>query len=223
MLNFLDEYRKLELPRDLLYRVPELKYLRVIPAYHCCADESTVMAICERGFAALSPRDSGFFGRGMYFTLDLEYAVDHYCKDGSAVVMCCDVVVGNVYPVIEDPADTVQGLLGTPADWRYDASFAAVGWDASAKRMTGGELFESPQPCRPQLAREAGRDLRSELVLFDMASILPRFVLHMRRKEEDDYAGHGRKLGQLAATVELGSRDEYEAARAENNSTVMLE
>ena len=51
--------------------------------------------------------DDGFFGQGIYLTLDSEYAIEEYGRrqDGQPEValVVCAVLVGSAFPVVEMP------------------------------------------------------------------------------------------------------------------------
>ena len=79
-------------------------------------------SICTTGFAALSATDLGYFSQG-YFSFELDYVVQQYGGDGDAdgnvAVIVCNVVVGNMYPVIENPGGP-NSLNGKPPVPKYD-------------------------------------------------------------------------------------------------------
>ena len=81
------------------------------------------MACRQTGFAQLSTTDAGFYSQGYYFTFELEYAVEQYGEpfdaEGNVAVIVCNVVVGNMYPVIEAPGDP-HSLNGKPAVPKYE-------------------------------------------------------------------------------------------------------
>jgi hypothetical protein len=100
-------------------RHPRCPWVRVLTVYHACRDAATALSICRTGFAALASLDAGYYSQGLYFTLELDYALAQYGADmldpeGRATVLVCDVAVGNVYPVIEHPSDPARSLMGRP-------------------------------------------------------------------------------------------------------------
>ena len=97
-------------------------WARVLTVFHACWSFEVAATICRSGFAALSTRDPGFYGQGLYFTGDLDYAAGVYGRSmrdesGRVTVLVCDVAVGNAYPVIElpDGADSLKGRPQAPA------------------------------------------------------------------------------------------------------------
>jgi hypothetical protein len=88
--------------------------------------------------------------------------------DGRGQVMVCDVVSGNVYPVIEEPLDAAAAaalptddgrrrlgsLLGRPAVPKYEAHFAVVEVESKVARPC---LCQPAGPGRePTMDKRAG-------------------------------------------------------------------
>jgi len=87
----------------------------------CGVKDSVVPNIIENGLTAIGTTDSGFFGTGVYLTLQAEYAcmyalgefsdkVAPLPKGTHATLLLCWVSVGNVYPV-------TQAADYTPGTW----------------------------------------------------------------------------------------------------------
>ena len=148
---------------------------RVHTVFHVCNDETTALQICKTGFAKLASLDAGFFSMGLYFSFELDYIVPQYGigegkvdADGCVTVLVCNVVVGNLYPVIENPhGPKEQSLKGKAQVPKYDAHAVVVAQDSCL-------------PC-PHSQWNA-KTTFSELVLFEDAAILPRFVLTLRAR-----------------------------------------
>ena len=142
----------------------------VYTVFHAAPSLEVAKTICATGFAQLAATDAGWFSQGLYFTFELDYAVENYGTpdaDGNVTVLVCNVVVGNLYPVIEDP-DGATSLKGKPGVPKYDAH--------------GVLVREGPcKPC-PPAQWGAGPRMFSELVVFDSASILPRCILGVRKQ-----------------------------------------
>ena len=70
-------------------------------------------------FAVLQTLDPGFFGQGIYLTMDHDYAIEEYGRRVFGLtrvpLLICVVVVGNTLPVmpIRTPPDAIAG--GTSA------------------------------------------------------------------------------------------------------------
>lgn len=157
----------------LLSNLPSLRWVELHTVFHGCKDVETAKKICSSGFAQLASLDPGFYGQGLYFTFDLSYAVKYAKLANSAgppCILVCDVVFGNLYPVIEDPdsprqpdADTlgrVPSLLGQPMVPKYDAHGAVVHRESGRPSGAPGSV--------------------TELVLFESSAILPRCILSLQ-------------------------------------------
>jgi len=137
----------------------------VVPMIHG-TNEGAVWQICQTGFTTVSTVDAGWFGKGMYFTSDAPYALDYYCKannEGEKIVIIAFVIPGNVYPVIEDPHEEGENSLkGKPFKNGYQSHFTVVNTEGL--------------PCKI----DHKEDKYSELVVFQEAQILPKYVLYVR-------------------------------------------
>lgn len=60
-------------------------------------------SIITTGFAALGGLDPGWYGKGIYFTGSVRYALPYFGAQPSPAVLFCYVITGNTYPVIEHP------------------------------------------------------------------------------------------------------------------------
>jgi hypothetical protein len=62
--------------RPVLASDPRCPWASVYTAFHACRNVELAIKICETGAAVLASRDAGFYAQGLYFTLDLDYAVE---------------------------------------------------------------------------------------------------------------------------------------------------
>ena len=120
-----------------------------------------VNSIFENGFAAVSTLDDGYYGRGIYFTRDLDYALK-YGKAALLGVVC----PGNVYPVKEHPF-RAGSLRGNPCQSGYQSHFTVV---SKANTVTAFPIGRS-EVVNPQKHAD-------ELVVFESAQTLPLFVVY---------------------------------------------
>ena len=143
-------------------------------------------------FAVLQKLDAGYFGQGIYLTMDPEYAIAEYGRRVFGLtrvpLLVCVVVVGNTLPVmplrsnptpgvmrshhdgrlaqvVESP-HTPEGFLGKAIVGKADSHIARVANDAAAN---GGDT--DPLPCLP--ARWAAVQSFSEIVVRDESQVLP--------------------------------------------------
>ena len=93
-----------------------------------CSFSEVVQSILRGNFANLSKLDAGYFGAGMYFSLEPDYPMLEYgggnIGDGWPVTEAFPLVFaatlpGNCFPVIELPYDADEeknpdGFLGAP-------------------------------------------------------------------------------------------------------------
>lgn len=148
-----------------------LENVRVVVGFHAVKSAAVADQILRTGFAALAKLDPGYFGQGLYFTPDFEYAKNVYAGDAGCVILCA-LCFGNPFPVIEHPSSP-ESMLGRPCMPRYDAHVAVV------KREPGkGKACFVPAPPSSYEEEEAS-GVFSEIVLFDRGQILPLAVVHL--------------------------------------------
>ena len=63
----------------------------------------------------MSATDPGYFGQGMYFTFELDYAAQFGDPDaqGDIIILVCNVVVFKMHPVLEVPSDLLRATWPT--------------------------------------------------------------------------------------------------------------
>ena len=78
--------------------------LPVVPAIQGTTEDAA-WKVAENGFGTVATRDQGYFGKGMYFTSDFDYAANYAraTPEGDALFMVSLVIPGNSYPVTEAP------------------------------------------------------------------------------------------------------------------------
>lgn len=118
---------------NLAAPLEDLNRVTVHVVFHGCGSMRSAMEIAGGGFAALPKTDLGYFGAGLYFTHDLDYALSY-----GRVVLVCLVCFGNPYPITEAPfveplpEDRVDflvnpaGFLGRALVSRHDAHVTFV-------------------------------------------------------------------------------------------------
>jgi len=131
--------------------------------------ESGAWSICEHGFANLAANDEGYFGRGIYFTRDVDYA-KQFAKpvNGIRTYLVCLVLPGLSYPVTEVPffgdakRPNPKGFYGKGVFAGYHSHYTIV-----PKGMLGA--FPARDPYSPN-------EHSDELVIFQHAQALPLFL-----------------------------------------------
>lgn len=100
--------------------------LKIIPAFHAIKKEETSKKILENGFSVLNFEENGLFGKGIYFTSNLEHAIKHFGEptaNGEYIVLVSFIILGKVYPVIENSNDSTQSLKGKPCKVKFPSFF----------------------------------------------------------------------------------------------------
>lgn len=83
----------------------------------------TIYSFLNLGFANLSTVDGGFFGKGIYLTGSVRYALPYVVNEKkNPALLVCFVVPGNVYPVIED-TNSQETLFGKPLQSGYQSHY----------------------------------------------------------------------------------------------------
>jgi len=133
----------------------------IIPVVHG-TDEPIAWKIATSGFASLSILDSGYYGKGIYFSTSAQYTLPYFGTKRSPVILICLAVPGNPYPVIEPPS-------------------AEINW--SGKHMAGGHqshyvvTTKKGLPFTEQDYVEKKEKVYDELVLQQDAQVVPIFLL----------------------------------------------
>jgi len=86
--------------------------IKIIPVFHIASSLETAYKICETGFSALSLSDEGWFGKGIYFTTNLKYALQYHNNDSNEekIIILAYILLGNIFPVIESPLESLLEL-----------------------------------------------------------------------------------------------------------------
>ena len=132
--------------------------------YHGCS-ASAARSIAEHGFVKSSQRDDGYFGKGIYATLNAEYACKYGCRaaDGQGAVVMCRACAPSAYFVTradyDDSNDAGHSKLFGQALRCEEAHFALV---------SGSTNYEA---CTPERAEYC------ELCVSQVAALCPIAVL----------------------------------------------
>merc|ERR1712137_1175232 len=161
-----------------------LENVRVWIAFAAAPSEEVARKVLLGGFAKLSTLDPGFYGSGIYLTLDAaRYAVERYGqqtfntdkatgivdRSKPVALLVAAVVVGNAFPVVELPGTPeAEGgsYLGRPLRPKADSHLAVVKWGANRWRPGKNESV----PCAPD---EWKREQTYTELVVDDASVLP--------------------------------------------------
>jgi len=123
--------------------------------------ENAALHIAKNGFGITSSLDSGWFGKGIYFTSLAKYASIYAEKGETQPFLICLTIPGNVFPVTEAPflKDKPSQQTPDPDGFFGQSHYTIVNKD-------GLPLEEGEETPDGSLSRD-------ELVIFDAAQCLP--------------------------------------------------
>lgn len=155
---------------------PLRPYSKMFLAFHACPTMDIARSIVTEGFKMLQQEDQGYFGAGLYFTLDLEYAVHSYGKPddaGLVTVIVAAVGASSMLPIIERARQDSRGqcFLGVPKD-------DGAGFDTNVTVIDANDEFQPASADRLRAMRP-GDDLFSELVAFSPEQVFPVGILRL--------------------------------------------
>jgi len=128
----------------------------IVPVWHGTKPE-LIEPICRSGFFNLATTDDGFFGKGIYGTPQAEYACRVY---GNKCALLNLMALGSVYPVVHEDAKNLAGKANFGA---YHSHYIPV------KGTINSTVYTA--------MKEGDLAQYDEFVVFDPASILPRFIV----------------------------------------------
>jgi len=143
----------------------EIQDSPVIPVVH---GTSKVIAwkIAAEGFAALSTLDSGFYGKGIYFSSSAKYTIPYcHCKSKPTILICL-TIPGNPYPVTEH-RQSKKSFAGKHLCAGHQSHYVIV-------QRKGDPFTEEDY--------EQTKTMYDELVIDQEAQIVPIFLLQLDRK-----------------------------------------
>lgn len=142
------------------YHYPSIK---LIPLWHGTRPE-LLDSIFRTGYANLATTDGGYYGKGIYGSYEAKYAYQVYAK--GALILNWGAVF-SAYPVIHGD---MSKLTGKGNYQNYDAHFIPV-----VPKNPCDQYEVSYLPCRPNQ-----KPVYRELVTFESASCLPRYLVELR-------------------------------------------
>jgi len=172
--------------------LPEKANVRVWLAFQATSSEMVARAILHGQFAKLSSVDPGYYGKGLYFTLGMLYALEEYGFNPDVhnldvvPLLVCVVLVGNALPIVERPfLATASGSSVSSADRNpngfYDKSLVAKA-DSHLVRVYKDPLIQ--HGCMPALPTMwPTTDCFTEVVLDSQAQVLPLGYVMVRRRQ----------------------------------------
>jgi hypothetical protein len=152
------------------YKVEKYPEVKFLPVWHGTSTEN-LSSICHSGYAALGTTDDGYFGKGIYGTVEAEYAFRVYSKR-KGVLLLNWMVFYSAYPIIPKEKETFKGK---PHFLNYDAHYIPV-----SPLNPDNELEEHYFPCERH-----DTPVYRELVVFEEASCFPRFLVTLSSDQID--------------------------------------
>lgn len=144
------------------YRVPEYPHVKFLPTWH--GTKPTLLeSICYNGFAILSSNDPGYFGSGIYTTIEAKYA--HIYSKGALLINW--VAFLSAFPVINND---MEKLIGKGHYQNYDAHFAPV---VPVNSDNPQERCFFACECRQEAVYK-------EIVVFDESQIIPCYSVELQ-------------------------------------------
>jgi len=151
--------------------------VRVLLAFHVPSSVEVAESVLKGNFARLKKLDAGFIGDGIYLTLNINYAIEEYGfyvhQLDVVPVIVCAVIVGNPFPVIENPFKDDSNWLGWPIHGKADSHIAVVASDPAAN-----EGKREPVPC--PLEKWGQLEVNTEVCVSE-AQVLPLGVLKVKK------------------------------------------
>jgi len=152
----------------------------VLPVVHGTG-LAVAKAISKTGFAALSSLDSGYFGKGIYFTSSAKYALPYSTLQSDPAFIISYVVPGNIYPTCEQhkgPESLAGKPLRTPG---YNSHYVLTKKDGFAVTNPADNQFYDevvvPEECQVAPAfiieLQPGGDLKEQQRLFERDLVEP--------------------------------------------------
>jgi len=131
-------------------------------------DSETGWKIAETGFANLNLLDSGYYGRGIYFTSFALYCYPYFATKRNPVLVISYVVPGNVYPVNEHH-QSFNSKMGSAIESGYDSHYVTT--------TSSGAVPDSMN-----LPEE---DLFDEVVIASEGAVTPVYILEVQSSSFD--------------------------------------
>jgi len=176
----------------------------VVPAV-MGTSEGGALNMAETGCSIVASLDEGYYGKGIYVTSDIDYALLYArqpaVRDGSKILILGVALPGNAYPVTEPPflitrdEKTLQqlkttnpnGFLGKPFQNGYQSHYTVV---ESEKVSTA---FPTSRPD----FETGSQKTADELVLFETDQFLPLFIVYYDLMSKSSTGLHPRTVSSV--------------------------
>lgn len=150
--------------KDLTSTDPDFEHVQLWAGWHGTKKER-FDSIMKSGYANLATTDEGFYGKGLYFTYNADYA-NRYSKKG--VLILNWIATLSSYPVL---FDDITKLKGQPNWANYDSHVAPVNAPKMANNEKGTNFFP---------IRNSDDEYEFlEIVTFQPAACLARYLVEL--------------------------------------------
>jgi hypothetical protein len=159
-------------------------------------DISKAFAIAKTGFVSLSTLDSGYYGKGVYFSThapnNLVYVINY---ENPALLMSL-IIPGNVYPVVENPRGT-NSIAGGPIKPGYNSHYVITDQE--------GMVISSPSD-----------DTKfDELVVDQECQVLPVFILILDKENVNEILVNMNQTQTKPSLLRIGDEEDREGGLIE--------
>lgn len=117
------------------------------------------------GFASLSTLDSGFYGKGIYFSSSAIYTIPYCSNAKDPCILICFLLPGNPYPVIESPFETKNNFTGKHILHGYQSHYIVTKADGLPFNFTDPKFI--------------GLSTYNEIVINQESQVVPIFIVDM--------------------------------------------
>jgi len=151
--------------------------VKILPVVHGTKLESSAWGIFQTGFASLGWTDDGYFGKGLYFSPNVEYSATNYgnLPNGEYMMLVCWVALGNTYPVTENPFGP-NNLMGKASMKGHDSHVSVV------KPQLKDEGCKSYVPITNPSELNLPKTF-TEIIVFGEGQVLPSYLVICKKKQ----------------------------------------
>jgi len=141
-----------------------------IPVIHATR-EQVALSIAATGFSALSTIDQGWYGKGVYFSIEIPYVLAYINGTPDPSILLGLLTPGKVYPVTEDP-DGRDSLMGAPLMPFYNCHWVLT-------NKNGKPYYKNNSQKTITLDLD---DFFTEIVIEQEAQIVPICIISLKRE-----------------------------------------
>lgn len=161
-----------KMAKKLAQKDPKFPHLKLFAGWHMTKEESK-NGILEGGFANLAKNDEGFYGKGLYFALEAQYAYRYLPKPPSKGAFFFSwVATQSLYPCIKSD---IAKLKGKANHANFDSHIAFE--KAPSYNQDKTNAYYAIEP--PEEEYEF-----SEIATFPSAACLPRYLIELVDESE---------------------------------------